>query len=554
MADNDLAQAIQTDPLEGIVPILKRQTEKSAEQRGRQEKATEAEFLAQEFKYTKPAPEFKPTEESMSGFAAMGSLLAAAGAILGSGGRSSGLMAMNAVSGMMNGYNAGRKDLYEQQRQQFEENMKSWEKHREQVKDLFAQAAKLAPYNLSKAQQYLNDGLKSLGMQPLAEVNQRSGPIAAMSTFNRADQNMTSVLAKAQVQTSGLLNSVPPEQRGMFEQMLNSKDPKDVLAALEGLQAMKKTKTEALKEQYGLIKESQYGVLNGVLGNWSPKEIYEAKQQPGGSFEKRAAPSEKPEFKEVQITGPDGKPATAYLNVSKNEYLKGPDGQIALAPPKAGAGGRAGVYQQLYNNAMTGANAEMVYHIQNIASLPDTAKPPSFDNLLTDPKKSTSDSLVKYFQQAITPEEDRLFQAYQAGLKRNLAYIDNNGRPPPKNATDLYDPIFPTSGDSKIVRYAMLALMKQTAALTVTKLESGMGSPEQIAQAKKSKEAIDKIVTWNIDDINRIVRANGDKLINPKVVSLLATSNNLDDFGQTGALFSAPESTVGQDWTVEEVK
>jgi hypothetical protein len=553
MGDNDLTSAIQADPLEGIIPLFKRQTEKSAEERSRKEKATEAEFLAQEFKYTKPAPDFKPTEESASGFAALGALLAASGAILGSGGRSSGLMAMNAVAGMMNGYNAGRKDLYEQQRQQFEESMKSWEKHREQVKDLFAQAAKLAPYNITKAQQYLNDGLKSLGMQPLAEVNQRSGPMAAMSTFNRADQNMTSVLGKAQVQTSGLLNNAPPEQRGMFEQMLNSKDPKDVLAALEGLQAMKKTKTEALKEQYDLIKNSQYGVLNGKLGNWSAEEIYKAKQQ-GGSFEKRAAPSEKPEFKEVQITGPDGKPATAYLNVSTNEYLKSPDGQIALAPPKAGAGDRAGVYQQLYNNAMAGANSEMVYHIQNIASLPDTAKPPALDNLLTDPKKSTLDSLVKYFQQGITPEEDRLFQAYQAGLKRNLAYIDNNGRPPPKNATDLYDPIFPTSGDSKIVRYAMLALMKQTAALTVTKLESGLGSKEQIAQAKKAKEAIDKIVTWNIDDINRIVRANGDKLINPKVQGILATSNNLDDFGQTSVLFSAPESAVGQDWTVEEVK
>jgi hypothetical protein len=270
MGDN-LANPIETDAVEAIIPLYKRQTEKAAEQRGRQEKAAQAELLSQEAKYTKPAPEFKPTEESMSGFAAMGSLLAAAGAILGSNGRSSGLMAMNAVSGMMNGYNAGRKDLYEQQRQKFEESMKSWEKHREQVKDLFAQAAKLAPYNLSKAQQYLNDGLKSLGMQPLAEVNQRSGPIAAMSTFNRADQNMTSVLAKAQVQTSGLLNIVPPEQRGMFEQMLNSKDPKDVLAALEGLQAMKKTKAEADKSAVEMrlktaqAKEAEAKVATGGL-------------------------------------------------------------------------------------------------------------------------------------------------------------------------------------------------------------------------------------------------------------------------------------------------
>jgi len=250
----------------------------------KRQKTAEAQILSQEGQYTKPAPDFKPTEESASGFAALGALLAASGAILGSGGRSSGLMAMNAVSGMMNGYNSGRKDLYEQQRQQFEESMKSWEKHREQVKDAFDRAMKIAPYNMTLAQQSLNRDLKSLGLQPLAEVNQKSGPMAAASSFYKAHDNTTEQLAKIYPSIAGLT----PEQTKQIETLPASQR----IAAMKAIVASNEEKKAELQQEYALIEKSQYGVLNGKLGNWSPKEIYEAKQQPGGSFEPRVKPED----------------------------------------------------------------------------------------------------------------------------------------------------------------------------------------------------------------------------------------------------------------------
>jgi hypothetical protein len=258
-------------------------TQKTEEEK--RQKAAEAQILSEEGQYTKPAPDFKPTQETASGFAALGALLAASGAILGSGGKTSGLMAMNAVTGMMNGYNAGRKDLYEQQRQQFEENMKSWEKHREQVKDAFDRAMKIAPYNLTLAQQSLNRDLKSLGLEPLAELNQKSGPMAAASAFNRSYNNTNSQLSK-----------IIPAITGNFtedqKKALANRPASEQLALMKAFIVSNQEKTEALKEQYSLIEKSQYGVLNGKLGNWSPKQIYEAEQQPGGSFEPRVKPAD----------------------------------------------------------------------------------------------------------------------------------------------------------------------------------------------------------------------------------------------------------------------
>jgi hypothetical protein len=174
---------------------------KEKEAKGQRQKAAEAQIMSAEGGYSKPAPEFKPTEESAAGFAALGSLLAVAGAMLGSKGKTSGLMAMNAVTGMMNGYNSGRKDLYEQQRLQFEENMKTWEKNRTLIKEAFDRALKIAPVNLSLARDTLNKDLVALGAQPLAAMNKASGPMAAASSFVKFDQNMQSQLDKIRKQT-----------------------------------------------------------------------------------------------------------------------------------------------------------------------------------------------------------------------------------------------------------------------------------------------------------------------------------------------------------------
>ena len=118
-----------------------------------------------------PAPKFQTTgdplvdERIRSGFAALGSLLAVSGAMMGMKGKTSGIMAMNVISGMMKGYQQGRKDLYEQERQKFEMSMKDWERERSQIKEAFDMALKMAPTNYKGAVEFLNKTLTSLGVE-----------------------------------------------------------------------------------------------------------------------------------------------------------------------------------------------------------------------------------------------------------------------------------------------------------------------------------------------------------------------------------------------------
>ena len=150
--------------------------------------------------YSKPYEEFKPSQESMSGFAALGSLMMVAGTMMGSKGRLAGIGAMNNIAGMLKGYQSGRKDLYEQERQQFEENMKIQERNRADIKEAFNLALKMAPTNLRGAEDFLNKTFASKGMTMPQAMLKTSGVMHTIGTVNGAldkADNITKQIAES---------------------------------------------------------------------------------------------------------------------------------------------------------------------------------------------------------------------------------------------------------------------------------------------------------------------------------------------------------------------
>ena len=147
---------------------------------------------------SKPYEEFKPSQESLGGFAALGSLLMVAGAMMGGKGRLSGIGAMNNIAGMMKGYQEGRKDLYEQERKQFEENMKTFEKNRGLIKEAFDRALKLAPTNLKAANDILRRDLQALGANVPAEMVAKSGAVQAAGSYGTFHGNTNQTLKSLQ--------------------------------------------------------------------------------------------------------------------------------------------------------------------------------------------------------------------------------------------------------------------------------------------------------------------------------------------------------------------
>ena len=65
-------------------------------------------------------PTFKPTQEDLSTYSQLGSSIMTLGIMLGTGGKVPATMAINAMTGMLNGWRQGRKDLYERQLKEYD--------------------------------------------------------------------------------------------------------------------------------------------------------------------------------------------------------------------------------------------------------------------------------------------------------------------------------------------------------------------------------------------------------------------------------------------------
>ena len=107
------------------------ETEKAGVELGEKTKALEDISAKDKAKYEetksqmKAIPEFKPSEENAFDFGAIFSMVATMGVALGGSGKLSGLNAMNAMSGMLKGYQQGRKDLFAKEQAIFDKEMSS---------------------------------------------------------------------------------------------------------------------------------------------------------------------------------------------------------------------------------------------------------------------------------------------------------------------------------------------------------------------------------------------------------------------------------------------
>lgn len=91
-----------------------------------------------------PLPAFVPSQDNFKDIAGLFSLIGVVGMVAG---KSSGLAAMNAMNGMLEGYRAGRNDLYKRERDVFDKNFKTMlQKHAEFRKEM-DDAVKLAQTN-----------------------------------------------------------------------------------------------------------------------------------------------------------------------------------------------------------------------------------------------------------------------------------------------------------------------------------------------------------------------------------------------------------------------
>jgi len=145
---------------------------------------------------TAPYETFKPTGDTASGLASLGLMIGMLGAMGGKKGLTSATGAMNAIAGMMTGYQQGSKEKYDKERQIFEENLKIAQQNHALVEKEFERAVKYAKYDLTGATNSLIKSRLAAGDPTGAKVLQDNGLVAYGSQLIQAGGKINGEIKK----------------------------------------------------------------------------------------------------------------------------------------------------------------------------------------------------------------------------------------------------------------------------------------------------------------------------------------------------------------------
>jgi hypothetical protein len=118
------------------------------------------------------------------------------GAMGGKKGLTSATGAMNAIAGMMTGYQEGNKEKYEKERQVFEENLKIAQQNHALVEKEFERAVKYAKYDLTGATNSLIKSRLAAGDPAGADVLRKEGMVAYGSQLIKAGGTINGEIKK----------------------------------------------------------------------------------------------------------------------------------------------------------------------------------------------------------------------------------------------------------------------------------------------------------------------------------------------------------------------
>ena len=100
-----------------------------------------------------PLPTHKPTQEDLSTYAQLGSLLMTMGLMIGAGGKGNAKAGLDAMTGMLNGWKKGRQDLWAQEAKNFEKAFNKVKADRDTIYKNLQEGMKLASTNYAAAKE-----------------------------------------------------------------------------------------------------------------------------------------------------------------------------------------------------------------------------------------------------------------------------------------------------------------------------------------------------------------------------------------------------------------
>lgn len=135
-------------------------------------------------------PDFNPTQDNLLTLGTMASLIAVVGAVVGQQGGLSGIGAVNAMAGMMKGYQAGRKDVFEMEKAKFDKNMQTLKAQQEKIMKEFEAAYKRIPYDMASARADMEMALVKANSPLLKATYDKQGAEAVLKLLDASAKDV----------------------------------------------------------------------------------------------------------------------------------------------------------------------------------------------------------------------------------------------------------------------------------------------------------------------------------------------------------------------------
>ena len=207
----------------GVAGVEQRQRERIAEGERDSSRAyadTQRQLTQNLDQRMRPIPEFVPTQETARDIGMLGSLLMLAGATLGGKGKQGALMAVQSMTGMMNGYRQGRMDLYQRERQNFETGVRQVQAQNQQLQQAFERAQRLAQTDMEAAQRNFRVEAVRLGANLPRLAGERAGLQGELQVLQSTAQMVSQIEQRKEAERVRLENAtplvVPGEREGTF--------------------------------------------------------------------------------------------------------------------------------------------------------------------------------------------------------------------------------------------------------------------------------------------------------------------------------------------------
>jgi len=190
-----------------------------------------------------PYPEFHTTKDNAESLAGLFSIVSTLGIMLGSSGKQSGLNAMGAMTGMMNGWQKGRSDLFKREKEEFDKEFNRIKTLRESLRKDLEDYMKVLPYDKEAAMYKASEISAKAGSDSIINAYVKNGQaINALKLLDSAgkmiqhqeDKNLQIQLAreKEKLRTKGDLPSYIMETTGA---RLSEKDAAEVATAANAI-------------------------------------------------------------------------------------------------------------------------------------------------------------------------------------------------------------------------------------------------------------------------------------------------------------------------------